>query len=163
MLLDATVIKQLSTQKACDNEHVRSEDKQPKVVRCLVVMSISFYGCYLVGTGVTGEASRRLCNLSFVLYHTACVLAGLAMGALMDSLLAPGMRQENLVEAAVNYNQLLFFIGCNLLTGLINITMDTYFFPEWKAHLVMFAYYLVAVTVFSYLRKHKLLSKIIPG
>ena len=127
----------------------------------LSVMCAVFYGAYFIATGLTGEASRRLCNLSFVLYHAACVLAGLAMGALMDTLHPE--REENLVEAAVNYNQLLFFISCNLLTGLFNLTMDTYFFGPLAAHAVMFLYYFIAVTVFSCCcRKRKCLKKIIP-
>jgi len=43
-----------------------------------------FYAAYLTSVEVFAPASRRLCNLAFVLYHTACVLAGCAMGAFMD-------------------------------------------------------------------------------
>jgi hypothetical protein len=47
------------------------------------------------------------------------------MGAVMDSM--NPQRQVNFVEQAISYNQLQFFITCNLLTGLFNVTMQTYF------------------------------------
>lgn len=87
-------------------------------------MTCVFYGAYLSSVEVFAPASRRLCNLAFVLYHAACVLAGCATGLLMS--LMHGHRQVNMVEEAVAWNQLQFFISCNLLTGLFNLTIDTY-------------------------------------
>jgi len=61
-----------------------------------------FYCAYLVSQEVFAPPSRRLCNMAFVLYHTAAGLAGVSMSMLMD--LTNGPRQINTVEDAVNYN-----------------------------------------------------------
>jgi hypothetical protein len=66
------------------------------------VMAVMFYGAYLCSCEVFAPASRRLCNLSFVLYHTACVLAGTAMAVFMELTHEP--RQINMVEDAINWN-----------------------------------------------------------
>lgn len=54
---------------------------------------------------VFAPASRRLCNLGFVLYNGACMMAGCATSLLM-SLLLQGDKQVNMVEDAINWNQL---------------------------------------------------------
>lgn len=61
-----------------------------------------FYFSYLLSSEVFAPASRRLCNMAFVMYHTACVLAGCLMGAFMEVMSVE--RQINLTEDAVNYN-----------------------------------------------------------
>lgn len=48
----------------------------------LSFMTVVFYGAYLLSADVFAPASRRLCNLAFVLYHAACVLAGCAAALL---------------------------------------------------------------------------------
>ena len=68
----------------------------------ICALSGLFYIAYLLSVEVFGEPSRRLCNMAFVLYHAACVLAGCAMGALME--VVSGGREENLVEEAVSWN-----------------------------------------------------------
>lgn len=63
-----------------------------------------FYGAYLCSCEVFGPASRRLCNFSFVLYHAACVCAGCSMAMFNEMTHQP--RQINMVEDAINWNQL---------------------------------------------------------
>jgi hypothetical protein len=127
----------------------------------VIVMIGVFYLSFLISVEVFGEPSRRLCNMAFVLYHSACVLAGCAMGILMDIL--SSNREVNLVEDAVNYNQLQFFVSCNLLTGLFNITMKTYYQGVFISHAVMFLYFFIAVFVFSYCRKCKCCKNLVPS
>ena len=116
-------------------------------------LTLVFYGAYLLSCEVFEPASRRLCNLAFVLYHAACVLAGCATGLVMS--LLHGDRQINLVEEAVSWNQLQFFIWCNLLTGLFNLTISTYEATALVAHAVMFMYFFICVFVISYCRRCK--------
>ena len=118
-----------------------------------------FYCAYLVSYEVFSPPSRRLCNMTFVLYHTASVLAGQLMGILMD--LIHESRQTNMVEDAINYNQFQFFIWCNLLTGLFNLTIKTYYSSVLVSHIVMFVYYLISVYGVGIMRKCRCCKNII--
>jgi len=68
----------------------------------IIFLSILFYCAYLLSYEVFGQPSRRLSNLTFVLYHSSAVLAGMATGAVQELLLKE--KQANLVEEAISYN-----------------------------------------------------------
>ena len=119
-LLTAVQIKQLQRGKqiSCDNKH------NWRFLIQLLMLALLFYGGYLCSCDVFAPASRRLCNLSFVLFHCACVLAGCSMAVFTE--LTHSKRQTNMVEDAITWNQLQFFVGCNLMTGLYQLIMETY-------------------------------------
>jgi hypothetical protein len=50
------------------------------VLAKIIILSILFYLAFLFSSDVFDPPSRRLCNLSFVLYHCSAVLAGMATG-----------------------------------------------------------------------------------
>lgn len=101
-LLTEVEMKSLKTGKQIEDkteEHPKSLNFLLKILGLMVL----FYGAYLCSVEVFGPASRRLCNFSFVLYHTACVLAGCSMAILMELTHSP--REINMVEDAINWNQ----------------------------------------------------------
>jgi hypothetical protein len=79
-------IKELKSNKPIEVSPQRDHQLQRdwKVLGKVLLLCILFYGAYIVSSEVFSPPSRRLCNMSFVLYHAACVLAGTSMCILMD-------------------------------------------------------------------------------
>lgn len=81
-LLTPDQIKQL---RASKNIEIKPQN-ECRFIGKVILLALVFYVAYFLSCEAFMPASRRLCNLSFVLYHAACVLAGCAMGAVMDSM-----------------------------------------------------------------------------
>lgn len=50
-------------------------------------------------------------------------------------------RPDNMVESAINYGQLQYFVYCNLLTGMINIAFWTYYENAAFGIVIMLLYF----------------------
>lgn len=101
-MLTEDEIKSLKTGKKLEDE-TKEHPKSISFLLKILLLMVMFYCAYLCSVEVFGPASRRLCNFSFVLYHTACVLAGCSMAVVMELTHSP--REINMVEDAINWNQ----------------------------------------------------------
>uniref|UniRef100_A0A7N0TAJ2 Phosphatidylinositol-glycan biosynthesis class W protein n=1 Tax=Kalanchoe fedtschenkoi TaxID=63787 RepID=A0A7N0TAJ2_KALFE len=88
----------------------------------LYILSIFFWILTVVLDKHVERVSRRTCNLPYVTAVIAQNLQVLALLMLSDFI--PGYKSSALVEA-INQNLLATFLLANLLTGLVNMLMDT--------------------------------------
>nr|XP_043634425.1 uncharacterized protein At4g17910 [Erigeron canadensis] len=101
------------------------------------VLFIFFWFLTLLLDRYVERPSRRMCNLTYVTLILATNLEMLAILMLSDYI--PGGK-VSLLEQAINRNLLAFFIVANLLTGLVNLSMDTLFVPPLIALLILIVY-----------------------
>lgn len=71
---------------------------------------------------VFGDPSRRLCNMSWVIFQT-WVITIYYMGFYFYQRILLTKEFDNMCIESVSINQLWFFAASNLLCGLINITI----------------------------------------
>lgn len=83
------------------------------------------------------RVSRRMCNLAYVTLVLAVNLQVLAIFLLSDFL--PGSK-TSVLEEAYNRNLLGTFLLANLLTGLVNLMVETLFASAVKALFILIAY-----------------------
>lgn len=83
------------------------------------------------------RVSRRMCNLAYVTLVLAVNLQVLAIFILSDFL--PGSK-TSVLEEAYNRNLLGTFLLANLLTGLVNLMVETLFASAAKALFILIAY-----------------------
>lgn len=62
-------------------------------------------------------------------------------------------RPDNLVEAAINYGQLQYFVYSNLFTGLCNLCFWTYYGTAPFSVFIMIVYFLFHAAVLNSCRK----------
>ena len=118
-----------------------------KIAVCEALLCLS----YVASKKVFGEPSRRLCNLPYVLYQVALINSYTCYLLLIDRLLI--VRYTNMVDNAINYGQLQFFIWANLLTGLINLVIKTYYATLLVSILIMVVYFMVQVVIINNCKK----------
>ncbi|XP_028125113.1 uncharacterized protein At4g17910-like isoform X3 [Camellia sinensis] len=83
------------------------------------------------------RVSRRTCNMAYVTFVLAQNLQVLAI--LMLSYYIPG-HKISVLEEAFNRNQLASFLLANLLTGLVNLFVDTLFASSFSALAILVVY-----------------------
>lgn len=101
------------------------------------ILSLLFWLLTVVIDSHVERVSRRMCNLAYVTLVLAVNLQVLALFLLSDCL--PGSK-TTVLEEAYNRNLLATFLVANLLTGLVNLLVDTLFASSVKALSVMIAY-----------------------
>lgn len=101
------------------------------------VLFIFFWCLTLILNSYVERPSRRMCNLTYVTMVLATNLEMLAIIMLSDYI--PGGK-VSLLEQAINRNLLAVFIVANLLTGLVNLSMDTLFASPVTALVILIAY-----------------------
>ena len=70
--------------------------------------------------------------------------------------------QSNIcVISAVDYNQLLFFVAANILTGLVNVSVDTLHAGPLQSLTILLLYMLVIVGTFVLLHTHRTKVKLV--
>jgi glucosaminylphosphatidylinositol acyltransferase len=106
---------------------------------------------YFISNIVFGRPSRRLCNLPYIMYQTALINSFVCYLLILDRLLV--VKNENMIECAINYNQLQFFVWANLLTGLTNLSIKTYYQSSWVGYVVMFMYLFINLIVVGNCRR----------
>ena len=82
--------------------------------------------------------SRRLMNLSYTLWVLAVQSLMLLLLGLID--LFATRARGSIIMAAVNRNQLAFFLAANLSTGAVNLSMRTIYAPRLVGFGVVAAY-----------------------
>lgn len=102
------------------------------------------------------HVSRRLANLPYVLWIAAFNVSFLSCYLAIDLLAKTNLLRRRLGNAqppaapavfdAINRNGLVVFLVANLLTGLVNLSMESMYVSDGKATVVLVAY-LGAVTM----------------
>jgi len=136
------------------SESVKQAEKKQREVRFIVNMLILetlLITAYIVSKMAFGPPSRRLCNLPYALYQTALINSVSCLLLVWDRLLV--VKSENMIENAINYNQLQFFVWANLLTGFFNLALKTFSQTCRAAFAVMFAYVFINVVVVTKCRQ----------
>ncbi|XP_024986284.1 uncharacterized protein At4g17910 isoform X1 [Cynara cardunculus var. scolymus] len=102
------------------------------------IMFLFFWCLTLILNSYVERPSRRMCNLTYVTMVLATNLEMLAIIMLSDYI--PGGK-VSLLEQAINRNLLAVFIVANLLTGLVNLSMDdTLFVLPGTALVILIGY-----------------------
>jgi hypothetical protein len=119
--------------------------RERRLIFKALILEALLITAYLVSKHVFGAPSRRLCNLPYVLYQTALITSFSCLLLIIDRLLV--VKNVNMLEQAIQYNQLQFFVWANLLTGLFNLAMTTYYNSQIVGYLSMFIYFLINTVV----------------
>ncbi|TKA53224.1 hypothetical protein B0A53_04080 [Rhodotorula sp. CCFEE 5036] len=107
------------------------------------------YGLVVVtfgGGGDTPRVSRRLANLPYVVWVAAFNTTFLGLYLILHLVLDPsGGEEEGEAKApaifeAINRNGLVVFLVANLMTGLINVTLETMYASDFVAVVVLSGY-----------------------
>ncbi|CAI9096437.1 OLC1v1032588C1 [Oldenlandia corymbosa var. corymbosa] len=101
------------------------------------ILCLLFWSLTLFLDQYVERVSRRMCNLAYVALVLAINLQVLAMLTLSD--LIPGSR-ISLLEEAFNQNLLASFLLANVLTGLVNLSVNTLFVSSTTALAILLAY-----------------------
>ncbi|XWS62167.1 hypothetical protein CRYUN_Cryun07bG0187800 [Craigia yunnanensis] len=101
------------------------------------LLSIMFWFLTLLLDGHVERISRRMCNLAYVTWVLAQNLQLLAILMLSDYV--PGSKILAL-ERAFDRNLLASFLLANVLTGLVNLSVDTLFVSSVSALLILISY-----------------------
>ncbi|KAK1421455.1 hypothetical protein QVD17_23799 [Tagetes erecta] len=104
------------------------------------ILFIFFWCLTLILDRFVERPSRRMCNVTYVTFVLATNLE--MLGILMLSDYIPGGKLS-LLEQAINRNLLAFFIAANLLTGVVNLSINTLFVSPLTAMLILIAYGLI--------------------
>jgi len=107
----------------------------------ILILVVVSSACALLLLQMLGmNVSRRFCNLPYAMLTISINAMVLGSLALVD-LCWPRPRPElPLAFAGVQSSQFAVFLAANLLTGLVNISMQPLLVPWWAAILIMVAY-----------------------
>ncbi|XP_069127185.1 phosphatidylinositol-glycan biosynthesis class W protein-like [Argopecten irradians] len=134
----------------------------------MTVMSMFFWVLYSISAVAYGEpVSRRFANLTYVLWILALSTQTMSVLLLVDLTveylrISLGMTIEILPAKgllnAINYNGLFYFLLSNVLTGFMNITMETIHMSALPSFLILTLYMscLSAISVCLFVRKMKI-------
>lgn len=111
---------------------------------------------FAAGVFVVVEPSRRLNNLAYVSWVIAHNLVCISLVAVAERCIRD-LNSQTL--AAINFNQLPYFLGSNLMTGLVNLSMQTIYAPDSIAITTLLAYQLLACGLMMLLYKSKIRLK----
>lgn len=125
----------------------------------LFFMSVITQGLFYVAkeSFSTGSISRRLANLPYVLWVISYNAAFLLGYDLVERLIGPLSLS---VLDSINANGLAIFLLANLLTGLVNMTINTLELAQNFTYLLLIGYALVWTSVAVLLHKKKIYIKL---
>ncbi|TPX56896.1 hypothetical protein PhCBS80983_g04223 [Powellomyces hirtus] len=126
------------------NTHAQSglQKQLPNMIGELSALALAFYGITHVLTDVVEiPVSRRMANISYASWVLGACSAQVMGTALVDLLF--GSHNVPILFKAVNRNQLAVFLLANVLTGVINMSIDTLSVPDIAAVLIVGTYVLV--------------------
>ncbi|XP_043697599.1 uncharacterized protein At4g17910-like [Telopea speciosissima] len=86
------------------------------------------------------KVSRRMCNLAYVMFVLAVNFQVLAILMLSEFI---GGQKTSVLEEAFNRNLLALFLLANVLTGVINLYVDTISASSLTALIILLSYALV--------------------
>ncbi|KAK8676541.1 hypothetical protein V6N13_142115 [Hibiscus sabdariffa] len=116
-----------------ENRPTKQRSKHETRIR-VCLLSIVFWILTLLIDRHVERISRRMCNLAYVIWVTAQNLQLLAWRFLADNVVGSKVLA---LERAFDRNLLASFLVANLLTGLVNLSVDTIFVSAAGAVLIL--------------------------
>ncbi|XP_024536631.1 uncharacterized protein At4g17910 isoform X1 [Selaginella moellendorffii] len=104
---------------------------------------------------IVENVSRRTCNMAYVMFVLAQNLEVMAIFASAEAFLSSKLV---LVEA-VDDNMLLTFLVANVLTGLVNLSMDTIFVLPGLSVVIVVGYMALLVAIVAMFKVYKIRAK----
>ncbi|KAL4280047.1 hypothetical protein GQ457_03G021130 [Hibiscus cannabinus] len=119
-----------------ENRPTTQRSKHETRIR-VCLLSIVFWILTLLVDRHVERISRRMCNLAYVIWVTAQNLQLLAWRFLADNVVGSKVLA---LERAFDRNLLASFLVANLVTGLVNLSVDTIFVSAAGAVLILLSY-----------------------
>lgn len=110
---------------------------QLRLLAQLAAGTAALWAAYWAATAFVQPTSRRACNAAYVLWVLALNMQCVALFVGADTLLPGG--QPHLL-ASVNASMLPVFLGANLLTGAVNLSVNTLAMPDAAAAVIVSSY-----------------------
>lgn len=120
-----------------------------KLIRKIALYTLFFLISSEASMLVFSAPSRRLCNISWVLYEMFICYSVLLMMIIAERITLDH-KNTNICLNSINMNALFTFVGCNLLCGLINITTYTLYFTFSQGLVILYFYCLIPSLVFGW-------------
>lgn len=160
-LVDALYISRVSSrrvQKKTTNKKQRSISTTTSlIVGTILTQTIFVYANELpFFTGV----SRRLANLTYVLWVASYNVTALLVYHLAEKIISFPQRFESELLNAINRNGLATFLLANLLTGLINMTINTLQCNEVESFVILLLYSIILCVVPVVLNRYGIYIKL---
>jgi len=114
-----------------------------QIPKTMFKLFVTFFCLFFISETLVQSISRRLTNLTFVLYILMISYALLFLLSLIDLYIQPN-NQIIPVLQKISSHQLLIFLFANLLTGAVNISIKTIFMPDSIA-LIILAIYMILI------------------
>lgn len=111
------------------------------------ILCIIFWSMTIILDRYVDRVSRRMCNLAYVTLVLAQNLQILSILSLSD--LIPG-QTPLLLEEVFNQNLLGLFLLANVLTGMVNLSMDTLSASSFAALVILVGYVLILMAAASF-------------
>eukprot|EP00347_Sterkiella_histriomuscorum_P004320 403360893 len=143
-----------------DDKKLELEEQRQKelgLIKRFSIFSVLIWLCMTLSEDVFEPASRRLCNMTYVLWQVLLLQSLTLYCFVVDRILIH--HEGNVLIDVINYNQLLFFCAANLLTGLVNLKVKTIFQDFWTSLAYTFGYLLIVTFVFVLAKKAKFRAK----
>lgn len=122
----------------------RTRESWWHLVRGLAASSLVCFA--IIVTRGSGYVSRRLANLYFVTWILAINTAIVAFLLAYDLVsVGPSENHDKPVLTAVARNQLVVFLVANLLTGFVNLTVQTLYASDFVAIVLLLSYLFVVI------------------
>mmetsp|Transcript_25693 Transcript_25693/g.45019 ORF Transcript_25693/g.45019 Transcript_25693/m.45019 type:complete len:281 (-) Transcript_25693:1925-2767(-) len=129
-------------------------DKKNYIVNLWKVTAVAVLFAAVTFTFV--EPSRRLNNIAYVSWTVAHNLVCISLVAIAERCCKEFNSQT---LGAINFNQLPYFLFSNMLTGVVNLSMQTIFASDSVAISVVLLYQLVACGLMALLHKGRIRLK----
>ncbi|TYI91465.1 hypothetical protein E1A91_D03G194500v1 [Gossypium mustelinum] len=126
-----------------ENHTTKQRSKHETRIR-ICFLTIMFWILTLLIDRYVERISRRMCNLAYVTWVVAQNLQLLALRLLADNIIG---HKTLCLERAFDRNLLASFLVANLLTGLVNLSVDTIFVSPLSAVLILVSYSLTLCVV----------------
>ncbi|KAK4049760.1 Glucosaminyl phosphatidylinositol (GlcN-PI) nositol acylation protein [Microbotryomycetes sp. JL221] len=134
------------------------QSKPGKLANLLGSYAVIWWTLYAVMRWLGVPVSRRIANLPYVIWTAAfnCSFLFLYLSIHLWATKAPMTRsvQAPALFEAINRNSLVVFLIANLLTGLVNVTIETMYASTMVAMVVLVCYN-VAVAASAWLLRHQ--------
>lgn len=131
-------MKQVKTKEGI----AKNQQLERKIFFKLVGYSILFLIASELSLIVFGVPSRRLCNMSYVLYQVFIMNSAFTAIFFAERITLDHSNPSMTIDA-INMNQLCFFVGSNLLIGLFNLKSETLHLSAGKCYLLMLIYIII--------------------